>query len=58
MRVLPRTVSGCSTLLVRMAIARPTSALGRIHSVLECCADAILAGEAMALPLCLPGRNA
>lgn len=35
----------------RMAIARPTSVLGRIQAVLERYADAVLAGEAMALAL-------
>ena len=38
-------------LLARMAAAPPSSALGRIHAVLERHADAVLAGEAMALPL-------
>jgi len=38
-------------LLVRMATARPTSVLGRIHAVLERYADAVLAGEAMTLAL-------
>ncbi len=38
-------------LLARMAAAPPSSALGRIHTVVERHADAVLAGEAMALPL-------
>jgi hypothetical protein len=38
-------------LLARMATAPPASALGRIHAVLERHADAVLASEAMALPL-------
>ena len=46
-----------AALLARMATAPPASALGRIHAVLERHADAVLAGEAMALPLAETGDH-